>query len=172
MKTAKYLICNDILAKEDQPAEFILHTQHPRFLAKVEALEFEEIENRPEKPFADILYINQKGEMDIYRLEIYESFERADDDDILDELFPARDFYTEYLQQMDKEDGNKSGYPVKDFTEELPGLQILQGHGTWTVIYNGVIAEFDSEDGMNEFLEHDLDIEPELLDKGIINQFD
>jgi len=105
MKTAKYLICNDILAKEEQPAEFILHTQHPRFLAKVEALEFEEIENRPEKPFADILYINPKGEMDIYRLELYESFERADDD-ILDELFPARDFYTEYWQQMDKEDGN------------------------------------------------------------------
>ena len=55
MKTSKYLICNDIMAKDGQPAEFILHNHHPRFLAKVEELDFEEIENRPEKPFADIL---------------------------------------------------------------------------------------------------------------------
>lgn len=172
MKTSKYLICNDILAGESQPAEFILHNQHPRFLAKVESLEFEEIENRPEKPFADVLYINPEGALEIYRLEAYEFFERADDEDILDELFPARDFYTQYLQQMDQEEGNKTGFPVKDFSSELPGLKILQGHGTWTVIYNGVIAEFDSEDNMNEFLEHDLELEEDLLDKGIINQFD
>ena len=172
MKTSKFLICNDILAKEDQPAEFILHNHHPRFMAKVESLEFQEIENRPEKPFCDVLYINPEGEMEIYRLEVFEYFERADDEDILDEMFPARDYYTQYLQQLDQEIGTKPGYPVKDFSTELPGLKILQGHDTWTVVYNGVIAEFDSEENMNEFLEHDLAIEPELLDKGIINQFD
>lgn len=172
MKTSKYLICNDILVDESQPAEFILHNQHPRFLAKVESLDFEEIEKRPEKPFVDVLYINSDGAMEIYRLEVYEFFDRASDEDILDELFPARDFYTQYLQQMDKEEGHKPGFPVKDFSPELPGLKILQGHGTWTVVYNGVIAEFDSEDSMNEFLEQDLEIEEDLLDKGIINQFD
>jgi hypothetical protein len=172
MKTSKYLICNDILAIENQPAEFILHNQHPRFLAKVESLEFEEIENRPEKPFADVLYINPEGALDIYRIEAFEFLDRANDEDILDELFPARDFYIKYLQQMDQEEGNKPGFPVKDFSPELPGLKILQGHGSWTLVYNGVIAEFDSEDNMNEFLEQDLEIEEELLDKGIINQFD
>jgi hypothetical protein len=172
MKTSKYLICNDIQARADQPAEFILHTRHPRFLAKVEALDFEEIENRPEKPFADVLYINPEGELDVYRLEVYDFYEKADNEDILEELFPAVDFYIHYLQQLDQEEGNKAGFPVKDFSPELPGLKILQGHGTWTVVYNGVVAEFDSEDSMNEFLEQDLDIESELLDKGVINQFD
>ncbi len=171
MKTSRYLICNDILASEDQPAEFIFHNQHPRFLAKVESLEFEEIENRPEKPFADVLYINTEGVLEIYRIEAYEFLERADDEEILDDLFPARDFYTSYLQQLDQEDGNKPGFPVKDFSPELPGLKILHGHETWTVVYNGVIAEFDSEDNMNEFLEHDLEIEEDLLDQGVINQF-
>lgn len=172
MKTSKYLICNDILAKDNQPAEFILHNHHPRFLAKVEALDFEEIENRPEKPFTDVLYINSKGAMEVYRLEIYEYFEKADEEDILDELFPAREYYSRYLQEMEKEDGNQTGFPVKDFNSELPGLKILQGHEIWTVIYNGIIAEFDSEDSMNEFLEHDLNIEPDLLDQGLINQFE
>lgn len=172
MKTPKYLICNDIHAKEGEPAEFILHNQHPRFLAKVEALDFEEIENRPDKPFADVLYVNTQGTMDIYRLEIYEFIERAEEEDVLDELFPAREYYTQYLQEMEKEDGNKPGFPVKDFCSELPGLKILRGHEIWTVVYNGVIAEFDSEDNMNEFLEHDLEIESDLLDKGVINQFD
>lgn len=172
MKAPKYLICNDILAKDGEPSEFILHNHHPRFLAKVEALDFDEIENQPEKPFADVLYVNATGTMEIYRLEVIEYFEKADEEDVLDELFPAREYFTHYLQDIEKEEGIKSGYPVKDFNAELPGLKILQGHETWTVIYNGVVAEFDSEDNMNEFLEHDLDIEPELLDKGVINQFD
>ena len=172
MKTSKYLICNDIMAKDDQPAEFILHNHHPRFLAKVEELDFNEIENRPEKPFADILYINGKGTMLIYRLTVTESYERAEDEDILDELFPARDYYTRYLQDIEAEDGEKEGFPVKDFSPELPGLKILQSADNCTVIYNGVIAEFSSEEEMDEFLENDLGIEPVLLDKGVINQFD
>jgi len=174
MKTSKYLICNDILAKEGQPAEFILHNHHPRFLAKVEELDFEEIENRPEKPFADILYVNGEGAMIIYRLTVTEFYERAEEEDVLDELFPAREYYTQYIQDIEAEDGGKPGYPVKDFSPELPGLKILEStaSASWTVIYNGVIAEFTSEEDMDDFLEHDLNIEPDLLDKGLINQFE
>jgi hypothetical protein len=172
MKTSKYLICNDFFSKEGEPAEFILHTHHPRFLAKVEALDFDEMEHEPEKPFADVLYINSQGKLEIYRLEISQYFEKADEDDIRDELFPAREFYTRYLQEIEKEEGIKPGIPVKDFSPELPGLKIMQGSETWTVIYNGVIAEFESEDSMNEFLEHDLEIESYLLDQGVINQFE
>lgn len=172
MKTSKYLVCNDLLAKEGEPFEFILHNYHPRFLAKVEILDFDEIENLPEKSFADVLYVNSQGKLEIYRLEIFQYFEKAVEEDVLDELLSARDYYTRYLQEIEKEEGLKPGYPVKDFSSELPGLKIMQGHETWTVIYNGVVAEFDSEDNMNEFLEHDLDIEPDLLDKGVINQFD
>jgi len=172
MKTSKYLICNDILAAEGQPAEFILHNHHPRFLAKVEELDFDEIENRPEKPFVDILYVNGEAAMVIYRLTLTELYERAEDDDVLDELFPARDYYTTYLQDIEAEDGGKKGFPVKDFSPELPGLKILQSSETWTVIYNGVIAEFTSEEDMDEFLEHDLDIEPVMLDQGVTNQFE
>jgi hypothetical protein len=172
MKTAKYLICNDILAKEDQPAEFILHNHHPRFLAKVEELDFDELENRPEKPFADILYVNGKGAMMVYRLTVTEYYERANEEDVLDELFPARDFYTGYLQDIDSEEIGKEGFPVKDFSSELPGLKILHSSVNWTVVYNGVIAEFPTEDEMDEFLEQDLNIEPELLDKGVINEFE
>ena len=172
MKTSKYLICNDILAAEGQPAEFILHNHHPRFLAKVEELDFDEIENRPEKPFADILYVNGDAAMVIYRLTLTELYERAEDDDVLDELFPARDYYTTYLQDIEAEDGGKKGFPVKDFSPELPGLKILQSSESWTVIYNSVVAEFTSEEDMDEFLEHDLDIEPVMLDQGVINQFE
>jgi len=156
------------MAKDDQPAEFILHNHHPRFLAKVEELDFNELENRPEKPFADILYINGKGIMMIYRLTVTESYERADEEDVLDELFPARDYYTRYLQDIEIEEG----FPVKDFSPELPGLKILQSTDTCTVIYNGVVAEFPSEEEMDEFLENELGIEPILLDKGVINQFE
>ena len=172
MKTSKYLICNDIMAKEDQPAEFVLHNHHPRFLAKVEGLDFEELENRPDKPFADVLYVNGSGAMLIYRLTVTEYYERADEEDVLDELFTARDYYTAYLQDIEAEDTGKEGFPVKDFSPELPGLKILQSSVNWTVIYNGVIAEFSTEEEMDEFLENDLNIEPELLDKGVINEFD
>ena len=172
MKTPKYLICNDIIAVEGQPAEFILHNHHPRFLAKVEQLDFDEIENRPEKPFADILYVAGDGAMLIYRLTVTEFYERAEEVNVLDELFPARDYYTSYIQDIEAEDGGKEGFPVKDFSPELPGLKILQSTEIWTVIYNGVVAEFTSEDDMDEFLEHDLNIEPDLLDKGVINQFE
>ena len=172
MKTSKYLICNDILAQGDQPAEFILHNHHPRFLAKVEELDFEELESRPEKPFADILYVNGEGAMVIYRLTVTEYYERAEEDEVLDELFPARDYYTQYIQDIEAEDGGKEGFPVKDFSLELPGLKILRSSINWTVIYNGVIAEFNTEEEMDEFLETDLDIEPELLDKGVINEFE
>lgn len=172
MRTSKYLICNDIMAKEGQPAEFILHNHHPRFLAKVEELDFEELENRPDKPFADILYVNGEGAMVIYRLTVTEFYERAEEEDVLDELFPARDYYTTYLQEIESEEEGREGYPVKDFSPELPGLKILQSSDNWTVIYNGVIAEFQTEEEMDEFLEHDLNIEPELLDKGVINEFE
>lgn len=172
MKTPKYLICNDIMAAEGQPAEFILHNHHPRFLAKVEQLDFDEIENRPEKPFADILYVAGDGAMLIYRLTVTEFYERAEEVDVLDELFPARDYYTSYIQDIESEDDGKEGFPVKDFSPELPGLKILQSTEIWTVIYNGVVAEFTSEDDMDEFLEQDLNIEPDLLDKGVINQFE
>ena len=98
------------MATGDQPAEFILHNHHPRFLAKVEELDFEELENRPEKPFADILYVNGAGAMVIYRLTVTEYYERADEDDVLDELFHARDYYTQYLQEIDAEEGWKRGF--------------------------------------------------------------
>jgi hypothetical protein len=160
------------MAAEGQPAEFILHNHHPRFLAKVEQLDFDEIENRPEKPFADILYVAGDGAMLIYRLMVTEFYERAEEVDVLDELFPARDYYTRYIQDIEAEDDGKEGFPVKDFSPELPGLKILQSTEIWTVIYNGVVAEFTSEDDMDEFLEHDLNIEPDLLDKGVINQFE
>jgi hypothetical protein len=172
MKTPKYLICNDITAIEGQPAEFILHNHHPRFLAKVEELDFDEIENLPEKPFADILYVNGQKAMVIYRLTVTEFYERAEEEDVLDELFPARDYYTQYLQEIESEEEGKEGFPVKDFSPDLPGLKILQSSVNWTVIYNGVIAEFTTEEEMDEFLEHDLNIEPEMLDKGVINEFE
>ena len=172
MKTSKYLICNDLNAAEDHPAEFILHNHHPRFLAKVEELDFEEIGTIPEKPFADILYVNGAGAMVIYRLTVTEFYEKAEEDDVLDELFPARDYYTQYIQDIEAEEGGNEGYPVKDFNPELPGLKILRSSVNWTVIYNGVIAEFATEEEMDEFLETELDIEPELLDKGIINEFE
>ena len=86
MKTSKYLVCNDFFTKEEELSEFILHTQHPRFLAKVEALDFDEMENQPEKPFADVLYVNGQGTMDIYRLEVCQYLEKADEDDVLDEI--------------------------------------------------------------------------------------
>lgn len=160
------------MAKDDQPAEFILHNHHPRFLAKVEELDFDELEERPERPFVDVLYVNGEGAMLIYRLTVTECYERAEDEDVLDELFPARDYYSAYLQEIDAEEGGKEGFPVKDFSPELPGLKILQSPESCTVIFNGVIAEFSTEEEMDDFLENELGIESELLDKGVINQFE
>lgn len=73
---------------------------------------------------------------------------------------------------MEKEEGVTPGFPVKDFNPELPGLKILHAPDLWTVVYNGMVAEFGSEEEMDDFLETDLNIESDLLDKGVINQFD
>jgi hypothetical protein len=170
MKTPKFLICSDPLNEES--AEMILHSHRPRFLAQVTPILFSDIENRPDKPFADALYVNTDGVMEIYRIGIVETYDRAEEDDILDELFPATDYFCKYLQLMELEEVVKPGFPVKDFSTELPGLKILHAPDLWTVVYNGVVAEFVTEEEMDDFLESDLNIEMELLDKGVINEFE
>ena len=170
MKSSKFLICSDPLQEES--AEMIRHSHRPRFLAQVTPIAFTEIENRPEKAFADALYVNTDGVMETYRLVVVETYDKAEEDDILDELFPAADYFCRYLQLMEEEEGVKPGFPVKDFSNELPGLKILHAPDLWTVVYNGLVAEFGTEDEMDDFLESELNIETELLDKGVINQFD
>ena len=170
MKTPKFLICSDPLQEES--AEMILHSHRPRFLALVTPIAFTEIENRPEKIFADTLYVNTDGVMETYRLVVVETYDKTEDDEILDQLFPAADYFCRYLQLMEEEEGLKPGFPVKDFSNELPGLKILHAPDLWTVVYNGLVAEFGTEDEMDDFLESELNIETELLDKGVINQFD
>ena len=170
MKTSKFLICSDPLLEES--AEMILHAHRPRFLAQVTPISFGEIENRPENPFADALYVSTEGALEIYRIVLADAYDHSEEDDIQDELFPAADYFCRYLQLMEKEEGLTPGFAVKDFNPELPGLKILQAPELWTVVYNGMVAEFGTEEEMDDFLESDLNIETELLDKGIINQFD
>ena len=170
MKTPKFLICSDPL--QEDASEMLLHSHKPRFLALVTPIAFTDIVKRPEKPFADALYVNADGAMDIYRIVATEIYDKSEEEDVLDELFPATDYFCKYLQLMEKEEGLNPGFPVKDFSPELPGLKILHAPGLWSVVYNGVVAEFDTEDEMDDFLESDLGIETEMLDKGVINQFD
>lgn len=170
MKTPKFLICSDPLNEES--AEMILHSHRPKFLAQVTPIQFSEIEERPEKPFADALYVNTEGVMEIYRIEAVEIYDRTEEDDLQDEVFPAADYFCKYLQLMEQEEGVKPGFPVRDFNPELPGLKILHAPDLWTVVYNGLVAEFGSEEEMDDFLETDLNIESDLLDKGVINQFE
>ncbi|MCL6103346.1 MAG: hypothetical protein M1292_12825 [Bacteroidetes bacterium] len=170
MKTPKFLICSDPLNEES--TEMLLHSHRPRFLAQVTPIPFDEIENRPEKSFADALYVNSEGVMEIYRISIVDMYDRAEEEDIQDELFPATDYFCKYLQLMEKEEGVDPGFPVKDFNDELPGLKILHAPDLYTVVYNGLVAEFGTEEEMDEFLESELNIESDLLDKGVINQFE
>jgi len=170
MKTSKFLICSDPLNEES--AEMILHSHRPRFLAEVTPISFDEIVNRPEKSFADAMYVNTEGVMEIYRIEIIEQYDRVEEEDFQDELFPAADYFCKYLQLMEQEEGVAPGFPVKDFNPELSGLKVLHAPDLWTVVYNGVVAEFGTEEEMDDFLESDLNIESGLLDKGVINQFD
>jgi hypothetical protein len=170
MKTPKFLICSDPLNEES--TEMILHTHKPRFLAEVTPISFDQIEERPEKPFADALYVNFEGEMEIYRIQVTYIYDRVEEEDIQDETFPAADYFCRYLHLMEKEEGVTPGFAVKDFSPELPGLKILQAPALWTVVYNGLVAEFGTEDEMDEFLESELNIESDLLDKGVINRFD
>lgn len=170
MKTPKFLICHDPV--HDEAEEMILHSQRPRFLARVTPISFQGIGDQCAKPFADALYVNSDGSLDCYRIEVVETFDRAEEEDVLDELFPATDYFCSYLILMEKEEGVTPGFPVRDFSDELPGLKILHAPGLWTVVYNGLVAEFASEEEMDDFLESNLDIEPELLDKGVINEFD
>lgn len=173
MKAPRFLICHHPFASEEEPAEFIFHNAHPRFLAKAESLDFEELETRPGKPFGDVLFINGEGAMEIYRLTVTEFYDKADDEDILEVLLQeGHDFYVQYLNHVAEEEGEKPGYPVKDFNKELPGLKILQTADRITLVYNGLVADFNSEEEMDEFLEQDLGITQTLLDKGIINKFD
>ena len=144
MKTPKFLICSDPLQEES--TEMILHAHRPRFLSQVTPIAFADLEQRPEKPFADALYVNAEGVMDIYRITVVETYDRSEEEDVLDELFPATDYFCKYLQLMEKEEGVKPGFPVKDFSKELPGLKILHAPDLWTVVYNGVVAEFGTED--------------------------
>jgi hypothetical protein len=110
--------------------------------------------------------------LEVFRIEVDDIYDRTEEEDLQDELFPATDYFCKYLQLMEQEEGTKPGFPVKDFNPELPGLKVLQAPELWTVVYNGVVAEFGTEEEMDEFLENDLNIESELLDKGIINQFE
>ncbi|MEI6276717.1 MAG: hypothetical protein WCP08_12045 [Prolixibacteraceae bacterium] len=170
MKTPKFLICSDPLNEES--AEMILHSHRPRYLAQVTPITFTEIENRPEKSFADALYVNNEGVMEIYRIAVVEIYDRAEEDDLQDEVFPATDYFCKYLQLMEQEEGFTPGFPVKDFSPELPGLKILHAPELWTVVYNGLIAEFGTEEEMDDFLESDLNIDADMLDKGVINEFE
>ncbi len=170
MKTPKFLICSDPLNEES--TEMILHSHRPRFLAQVTPISFDEIENRPEKSFADALYVNSEGVMEIYRIGVLETYDHAEEEDVLDELFPATDYFCKYLQLMEQEEGVQPGFTVKDFSPELPGLKILHAPELWTVVYNGLVAEFGTEEEMDDFLESELNIESDLLDKGVINQFE
>ena len=170
MKAPKFLICSDPFHEESP--EMILHSHRPRFLAQVTPISFGEIEKRPENPFADALYVNAEGVMDIYRIVVQEIIDRSEEEEFQDEVFPAADYFCKYLQLMEKEEGHTPGFPVKDFNPELPGLKILHAPGLWTVVYNGLVAEFHTEEEMDDFLESDLDIESDLLDKGVINQFE
>jgi hypothetical protein len=173
MKAPRFLICHHPFASEEEPAEFILHNAHPRFLAKAEILDYEELETRPEKPSGDVLYVNSEGDMEIYRLTVTEFYDRADDEDILEVLLQGgHDFYVRYLDQVAEDEGGKPGYPVKDFNRELPGLKILQTPASFTLVYNGLVAEFTSEEELDEFLEQDLGITQSILDQGIINKFE
>jgi hypothetical protein len=156
----------------EESDEMILHTHRPRFLAQVTPISFGEIENRPDKPFADALYVNTEGVMEIYRIAVVDIYDRSEEDDLQDEVFPAVDYFCKYLQLVDQEEGVTPGFPVKDFNPELPGLKILHAPDSWTVVYNGMVAEFGTEEEMDDFLESNLNIETELLDKGVINQFD
>lgn len=170
MKTPKFLICSDPMNEES--SEMILHSHRPRFLAQVTPISFDEIATRPEKPFADALYVNTEGVMEIYRVVVVEIYDRSEEEDVQDEVFPAADYFCKYLQLMEQEEGVTPGFPVKDFNPELPGLKILHAPDLWTVVYNGMVAEFGTEEEMDDFLETNLNIETELLDKGVINQFD
>ncbi|MCE1199131.1 MAG: hypothetical protein LWW85_09200 [Marinilabiliales bacterium] len=170
MKTSPFLICNDPF--NDEAAEMILHNERPRFLASVTPIAFDDIEKRPERPFADALYVNSEGVMDVYRIVVDQTFDRSDEEDLLDAAFEASAFFCEYITLMEKEEGLKPGFPVRDFSDELPGLKILHAPDRWTIVYNGLIADFATEEEMDDFLESELSIESELLDKGIINQFD
>jgi hypothetical protein len=171
-KKSKFLICNDLTASNQESSDFILHNHKPRFLAKVTEIAFEEITTIPERPFADTLYVNPEGVMEVYRIEVSDFYDRSDDEALQDELFEASGYYAKYLQVIEEGEGMEPGFPVKDFSEELPGLKILRSQESWTIVYNGLVAEFPSEEEMDEFLENELEIEPELLDQGIINQFD
>jgi hypothetical protein len=170
MKTPKFLICSDPLNEES--GEMILHSHRPRFLAQVTPITFGELENRPEKPFADAMYVNSEGNMEIYRIVVAETYDHTGEEEFQDEVFPATDYFCKYLQLMEQEEGVTPGFPVKDFNPELPGLKILHAPNLWTVVYNGLVAEFRTEEEMDDFLETDLSIDFDLLDKGVINQFD
>jgi hypothetical protein len=173
MKTPKFLICENPFPEEGETAEFILHNYKPRFLSEVEALDFEEIEDVPDKPFSDILYVNSEGSMEVFRLQIIDYYETNEEEDYyINTLFKANNFYAKYLQELENLNGTKPGYPVKDFNKEIPGMKILHSPDRWTVVYNGLVADFKSEEEMDEFLEEELEVPQHILDKGVINNFD
>jgi hypothetical protein len=173
MKTPKFLICENPFPVEGETAEFVLHNYNPRFLSKIEALDFDEIEDTPEKPFSDILYVNSEGVMEVYRMEIIDFYNNTAEEDLYDDtLFQANNFYIKYLQELEKLNDTEPGYPVKDFSKDMPGMKILSSPDRWTVVYNGLVADFKSEEEMDEFLERELEIPQSVLDKGVINNFE
>ena len=171
MKDNPFLLCSNPISKDNTLDEYILHTQKPRFLAKAIPISFDEITEDCSLSFIDLLYLNPDGEMEIVHIEIVDRIDRADDEEFTHSLFHAHDWYVNVIQEYDKMDELKSSVLIKDFSRELPGLKILQAPNRWAVIYHGLVAEFDKEEDMDEFLERDLEIASSLLDKGIINHF-
>ena len=171
MKDNPFLLCSNPLSKENLEDEYIFHTQKPRYLAKATSISFEDITEDCKLPFVDLLYLNSDGEMEIVHLEIIDRMDRADDEDFTLSLFRAHDWYFNVIREYDKLEKLKPSVLIKDFCHELPGLKILHAPNRWAVIYHGLVAEFDNEEDMDEFLESELEITSSLLDKGIINHF-
>jgi len=171
MKNNPFLLCSNPVSKEKTPDEYILHTRKPRFLAKATPISFDEITEDCSLPFVDMLYLNPDGEMEIIHIEIIDRIDRTDDEEFTLSLFQAHDWYFNVIREYDKMDKLNPSVLLKDFSPELPGLKILQAPNRWAVVYHGLVAEFDNEEAMDEFLERDLEIASSLLDKGIINHF-
>lgn len=168
--TPKYLMAIDPFEEGEEQSEFIVHNEFPKFTAYVSPISVENIGDRPEQPFHDLIYLNPEGELELFRMTLFVS-EEASESEYASALSDLEHWYFKYVSETDFEECGKGGMLIRDFSNDVPGLKIIYAHGVWTLFVRGLVNDFNDEESLDSFLISDLLVPREVIDSGVINEF-
>lgn len=168
MKISKFLYCDNEMVPESHLREFILHARKPRFLVHIQHIKFSDLPHKSNDQEIIINYLNPESLLELIRLHVIDNIDNeADLSKVLNRM---ADWYIAYLKWQDKKISNTHGHLLRDYNAKVPGLKIIYGPPGWLVIYMGNVEIFATEPEMDDYLKNYMNIDPDKLDEGHINQ--